>query len=57
MGFIRSANILLIGYSVGSGLVPFEYDVVRSVIESVSRVRDIEMNLAAFETGFQEGKS
>lgn len=57
IGFPRSANIALVGYSVGTGLVPFEYEDVKSVLESVSRTRDIEINLTAFETGFQEGKS
>jgi indolepyruvate ferredoxin oxidoreductase beta subunit len=54
--FARSANIALIGYSVGSGLVPFEYDDMRSVLKSVSRERDLEMNLKAFEIGYLEGK-
>jgi Pyruvate/2-oxoacid:ferredoxin oxidoreductase gamma subunit len=56
IGFTRSANIVLIGYSVGSGLVPFEYDDMRSVLKSVSRERDLEMNLKAFEIGYREGK-
>jgi len=54
IGFARSANIVLIGYSVGSGLVPFAYDDVRSVLESVSRKKDREMNLKAFESGFEK---
>ncbi len=56
IGSIISANIVLIGYSVGSGLVPFEYEDLRYVLESVSRKKDLKINLKAFETGFQEGK-
>jgi indolepyruvate ferredoxin oxidoreductase beta subunit len=57
IGFVRSANIVLIGYSVGSGLVPFQYDDVKSVLETVSRKKDLDVNLEAFEIGFQQGKS
>lgn len=55
IGFARSANILLIGYSVGSGLVPFKYDDIKSVLESVSREKDCAMNLEAFEMGVRQG--
>ncbi len=55
IGFARSANIVLIGYSVGSGLVPFEYDDMKSVLESVSRPENLEMNLKAFEIGIRQG--
>jgi Pyruvate/2-oxoacid:ferredoxin oxidoreductase gamma subunit len=57
IGFIRSANIVLIGYSVGSSLVPFEYDDLKSILETVSRKTNLEVNLKAFELGFQQGKS
>lgn len=56
IGFVRSANIVLIGYSVGSGLVPFKQDDICSVLERVSRERDLKMNLKAFEAGYQQGK-
>ncbi len=56
IGFIRSANIMLIGYSVGSGLVPFEYEEMKSVIKSVSRKKDLEINVNAFDIGHQKGK-
>ena len=56
LGFARSANILLIGYSVGSGLVPFNFDDVKSVLESVSREKDCTMNLKAFEMGVRQGE-
>jgi len=56
LGSIRSTNILLIGYSVGTGLVPFVYDDLRSILERVSRKKDLKMNLKAFEVGFQDGR-
>jgi len=56
IGSIRSANIVLIGYSVGTGLVPFNCEDLRYVLELVSRKKDLEMNLKAFEIGFREGK-
>lgn len=56
MGSIMSANIVLIGYSVGTGLVPFKQEDLRSVLESVSQKKNLEMNLKAFENGVREGK-
>ncbi len=57
IGSVRSANIVLIGYSVGSGLVPYGYGDVRSVLESISRKKDRQMNLKAFDLGFANGKA
>jgi indolepyruvate ferredoxin oxidoreductase beta subunit len=57
MGFSKSANIVLIGFSVGSGLVPFGYADTISVLASVSRKKDREMNLKAFEFGFEKAKA
>jgi len=56
IGSIRSANIALIGYSAGTGLVPFKYEDLRSVLELVSRKKDLKINLKALDAGFQEGK-
>jgi len=56
-GFARSANIVLIGYSVGTGLVPFESDDIKSVLDSVSQPKNLEMNLKAFEIGVQKGSN
>ena len=55
VGWGRTANIVLIGYSIGSKLVPFQHKDVKSVLESVSREKDIQMNLKAFEHGFKHG--
>jgi len=56
MGSIKATNIVLLGYSVGTGLVPFRYQDIRDVLELVSRKKDLKMNLKAFEAGFQEGQ-
>ncbi len=52
MGSIRSANIALIGYSVGTGLLPFKHEDLKGTLQSASRTSDLESNLRAFETGF-----
>jgi len=57
IGFVRSANIVLIGYSVGSGLVPYKCDDIKSVLESVSQPENLEMNLKAFEIGLRQGSN
>ncbi len=56
IGSIRSANIVLIGYSVGTGLVPFKYEDLKYVLEVASRKKSLKINLKALELGFQEGK-
>ncbi|TEU06262.1 MAG: hypothetical protein E3J22_04000 [Candidatus Aminicenantes bacterium] len=56
IGSVMFANILLIGYSVGTGLVPFNYEDLRYVLESVSKKKNLEMNLKVFEIGVREGK-
>lgn len=53
---VMFANILLIGYSVGTGLVPFNTEDLRYVLESVSKKKNLEINLKAFEIGLREGK-
>jgi indolepyruvate ferredoxin oxidoreductase beta subunit len=52
MGFIRSANIALIGYSAGSGFLPFNSENFKGILESVSQKTTIKSNLKAFDTGF-----
>jgi len=56
IGSIMSANIVLLGYSVGTGLVPFKYEDLKHVLELMSRKKNLKINLKAFEIGFQEGK-
>lgn len=57
IGSVMFANILLIGYSAGTGLVPFNTEDLRYVLESVSKKKNLEMNLKAFEIGIRKGKS
>lgn len=57
IGSVMFANILLIGYSVGTGLVPFNTEDLRYVLESVSKKKNLKMNLKAFKIGLREGKS
>lgn len=57
LGSVVSANIALISYSVGTGLVPFKYDDLEYVLKLVSRKKNLEINLKVFEEGFQAGKS
>jgi indolepyruvate ferredoxin oxidoreductase beta subunit len=56
MGSVVSANIVLIGYSIGTGLVPFKMKDVRDVLEKASKRKGLEINLKALEIGFQEGQ-
>jgi hypothetical protein len=42
---------------VGTGLVPFEYGDIKSVLESVSRPENLDLNLKAFEIGVQQGSN
>lgn len=56
LGSIRSTNIILIGYSVGTGLVSFEYNDLLSVLESITKKSLLETNVKAFEAGYQAGK-
>lgn len=56
LGSIKATNIVLIGYSVGTGLVPFRAQDIRDLLELLSRKKDLKMNLKAFEAGFQDGK-
>lgn len=56
IGSVMFANILLIGYSVGTGLVPFNTEDLRYVLKSVSKKKNLKMNLKAFEIGIRKGK-
>lgn len=56
LGTVRSANIALIGYSAGTGLLPFQREDLKSVLKNVSRNTDVKNNLMAFDAGFSAGK-
>lgn len=55
-GWIRSANVVLMGFSVGTGLVPFVYADLRQVVETLSRKKQLDINLSAFDLGYDAGK-
>ena len=57
IGSILTANIMLIGYSAGTGLVPFKPGDLRCVLASVSKKKDLKMNLKAFDSAVREGRS
>ncbi len=56
IGSILSTNVVLIGFSLGTGLVQFEYDDLKAVLGIVSKKRNTALNLRAFEIGYQQGK-
>ena len=56
MDSVRSANILLLGFAVGTGLFPFKYKDLMEVIGAVSKKKDRQANLKAFEIGLRDGK-
>jgi indolepyruvate ferredoxin oxidoreductase beta subunit len=55
-GSVRAANICLLGFSVGTGLVPFAYEDLKDVLQSISRKSDLERNLKIFDAGVSIGK-
>ncbi len=56
IGAIVSANIVLIGFSVGTGLVPFESEDLRLVLKRISPEKFVEKNLNAFDIGLKAGR-
>jgi indolepyruvate ferredoxin oxidoreductase beta subunit len=56
IGSIMSTNIILIGYSVGTGLVPYAYEELKAVLESITKKAHRATNLRALETGYEAGK-
>ena len=57
LGSIILANILLTGYSAGTGALPLDGGVIRSVIEDISTEKYRTENLRAFDIGLEAGKS
>jgi indolepyruvate ferredoxin oxidoreductase beta subunit len=56
LGTPRSANLALIGYTLGVPDVPFTYEDVKETIVRVSPPRFRDVNLQAFETGYRGRK-
>jgi indolepyruvate ferredoxin oxidoreductase beta subunit len=57
IGSIMSTNIILIGYSVGTGLVPFAHDDLKAVLASITKKAHLETNLKAFDIGYEAGRT
>lgn len=57
VGAVLSANIVLIGFSAGTGSIPFRSKDLKDVLKSISPERFLEKNLKAFEIGFAAGKN
>ncbi len=55
IGSALTTNIVLIGYSVGTGLIPFECKDIKETLESISKKKFIPINMTAFDRGFQLG--
>ena len=55
IGAIVSANIILIGFSVGTGLVPFKPEDLKAVLKRISPERFLAKNYEAFELGLTAG--
>lgn len=56
IGAIVSANIILIGFSVGTGLVPFKPEDLKAVLRRISPERFLAKNYEAFELGLTAGR-
>lgn len=56
IGSVRSANIILLGFSLGTGQLPFKAGDVRGIIGSLSKEKDRDLNLKAFEMGLWAGE-
>jgi indolepyruvate ferredoxin oxidoreductase beta subunit len=56
VGSVLSTNIVLLGYSVGTGLVPYKCEEMRDVLRSVSGKKFLETNLEAFDAGVKDGR-
>ena len=55
-GSILSANIALLGYSVGTGLIPFGHAEIRDVLKALTQGKNMDMNLSVFQSGYLKGK-
>ncbi len=57
IGSVVSANIILIAYSIGTGLVPFKEKDVRNVLKEISKKGALDISMKAFDIGLRDGKS
>jgi len=56
LGNPRVANLILIGYAVSKGLLPFNEQEVREAVTMLTPIALREINLKAVQMGFEAGK-
>jgi len=52
LGSVVSANLVLLGFACAHSRFPFEYETLRTVLESISPGRFVQTNLNALSEGF-----
>ena len=55
-GDARTLNIVLLGFSVGAGILPFEEDEIREAMECCIKPRLLEINRKAFNMGAEAAR-
>ena len=55
-GDARALNIVLLGFSVGAGILPFEEDEIREAMECCIKPRLLEINRKAFLMGAEAAR-
>ncbi|MFH1423161.1 MAG: indolepyruvate oxidoreductase subunit beta, partial [Planctomycetota bacterium] len=56
-GSILSANLVLLGYSLNAGILPFSLKHLHNAVRKIGKGRAEKANLAAVDAGFQYGKT
>jgi indolepyruvate ferredoxin oxidoreductase beta subunit len=56
-GNVMSLNMVLLGALIGTGLIPISGEQVKEAIGSKTRVDFVNVNLKAFDSGFQAARS
>lgn len=51
------ANLILIGFSIASGCLPFTQADIEGTIKKIAPSKFLELNLKAFRTGYEAGQS
>ena len=55
-GSVLSTNIALLGYSVGTGLIPYKRDEIERILSSLSTEKNRAVNLCVFDAGYAAGQ-
>jgi indolepyruvate ferredoxin oxidoreductase beta subunit len=56
-GIPQSVNLALVGYLMGTGALPIQYETIRSVVEGLGKKQLSEKNLELLEQAFQMARS